>query len=144
MEIRELTAADRDGATGLWAQSGLTRPWNPPDEDFDRAVSGLTSAVLGAVDGRNVIATVMVGHDGHRGWVYYLAVDPSRRHRGLGRRMMHAAEDWLRARGVVKLHLMIRDGNVSALGFYDRLGFEQAEVTVLARWLTDPVSSPPA
>jgi len=138
MEIRELRAADRGAATGLWAQTGLTRPWNPPDKDFDRAVSGPTSAVLGAIAEQNVTATVMVGHDGHRGWVYYLAVDPSKRHRGLGRRMMQEAEDWLRACGVVKLNLMIRHSNTPALGFYDRLGYENAEVMVLARWLTEP------
>jgi ribosomal protein S18 acetylase RimI-like enzyme len=135
--IRQLTAADRDAATDLWVRAGLTRPWNPPDEDFDRAVSGPTSAVLGAIDEQDVIATVMVGHDGHRGWVYYLAVDPSTRRRGLGRRMMQEAEGWLRARGAVKLNVMVRHGNAAALGFYDRLGYEDAEVTVLARWLTD-------
>jgi ribosomal protein S18 acetylase RimI-like enzyme len=138
MEIRELTASDRDAVTGLWAQAGLTRPWNAPDKDFDRAVTGPTSAVLGAIDEQHVAATVMVGHDGHRGWVYYLAVDPSKRRRGLGRHMMHEAEDWLRARGVVKLNLMIRHSNTPALGFYDRLGYKDAEVTVLARWLTEP------
>jgi ribosomal protein S18 acetylase RimI-like enzyme len=94
--------------------------------------------VLGAIDEEDVAATVMVGHDGHRGWVYYLAVEPSKRHRGLGRRMMQEAEDWLRARGAVKLNLMVRHSNIAALGFYQRLGYEDAEVTVLARWLAGP------
>jgi ribosomal protein S18 acetylase RimI-like enzyme len=138
MEIRELTAADRDPATGLWEQAGLTRAWNHPGKDFDRAVSCPTSAVLGAIDEEDVAATVMVGHDGHRGWVYYLAVEPSKRHRGLGRRMMQEAEDWLRARGAVKLNLMVRHSNIPALGFFQRLGYEDAEVTVVARWLAEP------
>jgi ribosomal protein S18 acetylase RimI-like enzyme len=138
MEIRELTVADRQAAIGLWEQAGLTRPWNPPDEDFDRAVDGPTSAVLGAIDEQALAATAMVGHDGHRGWVYYLAVERSQRHRGVGRRMMEHAEAWLRARGAVKLNLMIRHTNAPALGFYQRLGYEDDDVTVVSRWLAAP------
>ena len=78
MDVRELTAADRPSATALWSEVGLTRPWNDPGADFDRAVAGPTSCVLGAFDD-GLAATSMVGHDGHRGWVYYLAVDPARR-----------------------------------------------------------------
>jgi ribosomal protein S18 acetylase RimI-like enzyme len=140
MEIRELTTAERQAAIGLWEQAGLTRPWNRPDEDFDRAVGGPTSAVLGAIDDATLAATVMVGHDGHRGWVYYLAVEVSNRHCGLGRRMMREAESWLRARGAVKLHLMIRHTNAPARGFYHRLGYEDDEVTVVSRWLNAPGS----
>lgn len=138
MDIRELTAADRDAATGLWEDAGLTRPWNEPASDFDRALSGPTSAVLGALDAGELAATVMVGHDGHRGWVYYLAVQPDERRRGLGRRMMREAELWLRERGAVKLNLMVRDSNPAALDFYQQLGYEDAGVTVFARWLVDP------
>jgi ribosomal protein S18 acetylase RimI-like enzyme len=94
--------------------------------------------VLGALDGGELVATVMVGHDGHRGWVYYLAVKPGIRRRGLGRRMMQESESWLRARGAVKLNLMVRHSNAEALGFYQRLGYQDAGVTVLARWLIDP------
>ena len=117
----------------------MTRPWNEPDSDFDRALRGPTSAVLGALDAGELIATVMVGHDRHRGWVYYLAVKRGHRRRGLGRRMMQEAESWLRERGAVKLNLMVRNGNSEALGFCQQLGYEDAEVTVLARWLVDPV-----
>jgi len=138
MDVRELTAADRDAAIGLWDGAGLTRPWNDPRSDFDRARRGPTSSVLGAFEAGDLLATVMVGHDGHRGWVYYLAVSRELRRRGLGRRMMREAESWLRARGAVKLNLMVRDGNAGALGFYRRLGYEDDGVTVLARWLVDP------
>ena len=72
--IRPLTALDRDAAVALWHATGLTRPWNDPHADFDRA-----QAVLGAFDGDELIGTAMVGHDGHRGWVYYLGVDPRQR-----------------------------------------------------------------
>jgi GNAT superfamily N-acetyltransferase len=138
MDIRELKAADRDAATSLWQDAGLTRPWNEPAIDFDRALSGPTSAVLGALDAGELAATVMVGHDGHRGWAYYLAVKQGNRRSGLGRRMMQEAELWLRERGAVKLNLMVRDSNSAALGFYQHLEYEDSRVTVLARWLVDP------
>ncbi|WP_395942385.1 GNAT family N-acetyltransferase, partial [Brevundimonas aurantiaca] len=79
--------------------------------------------------------TIMVGFDGHRGWVYYLAVDPGRRRRGLGRSLMAAAEDWLMVRGAPKLQLMVRSDNEAAMGFYQRLGLERQEVIVLGRRL---------
>jgi len=108
VEIRPLGAPDRAGAVALWHSTGLTRPWNPPEEDFDRAVRGPTSDVLGgSVDGF-LAATAMVGHDGHRGWVYYLAVDPGRRRVGHGRSMMLAAEARVLAPGVPKTHLWAR------------------------------------
>lgn len=138
MDIRELTSADRAAATHLWEQAGLTRPWNDPALDFDRALAGPTSTVLGALDAGAVVGTAMVGNDGHRGWVYYLAVAPGHRQRGLGRRMMDAAERWLWASGAVKVQLMVRDDNHEALVFYERLGYEDARTTVLARWLTEP------
>jgi hypothetical protein len=74
MEIRELTVADREAVTGLWKEAGLTRPWNDPASDFDRALRDPTSTVPDALDDHGLAATVMVGHDDRRGWVYYLTV----------------------------------------------------------------------
>ncbi|WP_241976385.1 GNAT family acetyltransferase [Cryobacterium algoricola] len=135
MRISNLTPEDSEGVSALWDQAGLTRPWNPPEADLLRALAGETSTVLGLFDGGTLVGTVMVGHDGHRGWVYYLAVAESHRGTGLGRRLMLAAEDWLRERGVVKLQLMIRSANAGVLDFYDRLGYEDADVQVRAKWL---------
>lgn len=146
MEMVELGAEHRAQAVELWGRCGLTRPWNPPEADFDRAVAGATSAVLGAlIDGR-VAATVLVGDDGHRGWIYYLAVDPERRGRGLGRAAMAAAEAWLAARGVRKVELMVRASNHSVVALYAGLGYAAEPVTVLSRWLADPsdLSASPA
>jgi ribosomal protein S18 acetylase RimI-like enzyme len=137
VDVEALSTADRVAATSLWATAGLVRPWNDPDGDFDRAIAGPTSTVLGAREAGQLLATVMVGYDGHRGWVYYLAVAETQRRKGLGRRMMVDAERWLRDRGVVKLNLMVRHTNSEAIGFYERLGYEDAEVTVLARWLRE-------
>jgi len=88
--VEQLSPADVRAAVALWEEAGLTRPWNDADADFLRAVAGPASAVLGTRDGGNLLATAMVGHDGHRGWVYYLAVSPSAQGAGLGRRLMEA------------------------------------------------------
>lgn len=136
MRIEPLPEALYDDAVRLWQDSGLTRPWNDPEADLRRAVSGSTSAVLAAVgDDGGLLATAMVGHDGHRGWVYYLAVDAAARGRGLGRAMMGACEAWVRARGIPKIQLMVRTTNTAVTGFYQHLGYVDGEVVVLGRWL---------
>jgi ribosomal protein S18 acetylase RimI-like enzyme len=136
MSPAEATNADEAAVIALWEACGLTRPWNDPALDFRRAIEGATSAVLILRDGEALAASVMIGSDGHRGWVYYLAVAPDRRRAGLGRVMMAAAEAWLRAHGAPKLQLMVRTGNAEALGFYEALGLERQEVVTLGRFLT--------
>lgn len=136
VKIEPLPEALYDAAIALWHNSGLTRPWNDPEADLRRAVSGSTSSVLAAVgDDGCLLATAMVGHDGHRGWVYYLAVDRAARDRGLGRQMMDACEVWVQSRGVPKIQLMVRTTNKAVMGFYEHLGYVDADVTVLGRRL---------
>ncbi|KAD3632931.1 GNAT family acetyltransferase [Arthrobacter yangruifuii] len=135
MNARPLTKDQYDSAVSLWTTTGLTRPWNDPMDELLRAMNGPTSTVLGySLDG-DLIATAMVGHDGHRGWVYYLAVAPDRQESGLGRLMMEACEQWLIERGAVKVQLMIRSDNSPVIGFYDQLGYELSDVQVRAKWL---------
>jgi ribosomal protein S18 acetylase RimI-like enzyme len=126
---------DASAVVALWRACGLTRPWNDPDADFARAAGGDASTVLVARGAAGLDGSVMAGFDGHRGWVYYLAVAPERRGGGLGRALMAAAEDWLRARGAPKVQLMVRDDNAAALGFYQALGFEPQKVVTLGRFL---------
>ena len=133
--IAALDLADIPALVALWEVCGLTRPWNDPQRDARLAIEGATSAILGLRDADALIASVMVGFDGHRGWVYYLAVAPDRRRAGLGRALMDAAEAWLRARGAPKLQLMVRAGNDEALGFYRALGLEPQDVVTLGRFL---------
>lgn len=135
--ITNLPAACEPDAVALWATCGLTRPWNDPRADLDRALRGPSSTVLAALDAEHLVGTVMVGHDGHRGWVYYLAVDPGHRARGLGRALMSAAEEWLDARGIPKLQFMVRADNASVIRFYEHLGYTDQQVAVLGRFL-DP------
>ena len=122
MDVRELTATERNAAVHLWGDAGLTRPWIDPEADFDRALAAAQSAVLGVFYDGTLAGTVMVGDDGHRGWVYYLAVDVVHRRRGVGGALMAAAENWMLSRGVSKVNLMVRHSNQAALGFYANLG----------------------
>lgn len=135
MTIRPLPEHLYDDAVALWRQTGLTRPWNDPTADLHRAVEGSASTVLAAVEQGVLRGTAMVGHDGHRGWLYYLAVAPAEQGRGLGRRLVGACEQWVRDRGVPKLQLMVRADNAHAVAFYERLGYADAGVTVLGRRL---------
>lgn len=137
MDVRELAAPEREAAVRLWGDAGLTRPWNDPVADFDRALAAGQSAVLGLFDDGTLAGTVMVGDDGHRGWVYYLAVDVVHRRRGAGAALMAAAEHWMLSRGVVKVNLMVRHSNQAALDFYAHLGYGDDEVTVLSRRLSE-------
>jgi ribosomal protein S18 acetylase RimI-like enzyme len=149
MRCHELAPDDRDAVVALWTMTGLTRPWNDPVADFDRAVLGPTSTIIGIHDDdagddrdgdRDLIGTAMVGYDGHRGWAYYVAVHPKRQGEGIGAELMTKAEEWLRRQGAVKVQVMVRHSNEAVTGFYDRLGYQDAEVKVLARWLVDPHS----
>ncbi len=132
--IEPANADDKAAVVALWHACGLTRPWNDPEADFALAQGGAASTVLVARE-EGVAGSVMVGFDGHRGWVYYLAVSPDQRRTGLGRALMAAAEDWLRARGAPKLQLMVREDNAAALDFYEALGLERQKVAVLGRFL---------
>lgn len=133
MTVTELDLASCDAAVALWTECGLTRPWNDAHADFTRAVEGPASTVLGVLDGDRLVGTVMVGVDGHRGWVYYLAAATDRRRTGLGRRLMAAAEDWVEARGMPKIQLMVRRSNAAVVGFYTALGYEEQDTLLLGR-----------
>ncbi|QPF86409.1 GNAT family acetyltransferase [Bradyrhizobium genosp. L] len=135
LSIAPIADADVAGVVALWRACGLTRPWNDPAADIALARRGPNSAVLVGRDAGAIVATAMVGHDGHRGWVYYVAVDPERQGKGLGRSIMAAVEDWLRAAGVPKLQLLVRRENANAGKFYETLGYEESSSVMLAKWL---------
>jgi GNAT superfamily N-acetyltransferase len=130
MDVQELGTEYKESVIRLWLQAGLTRTWNNPEDDFDRAMASGSSTVLGVVIDGDVVATAMVGQDGHRGWVYYLAVEKSKLNTGLGATMMEAAEEWVRQTGMPKVQLMVRTDNVDAREFYLHRGYEASDVTV--------------
>lgn len=135
LAIAPIGDADVADVVALWQACGLTRPWNDPATDIALARKGSNATVLIGRGDSAILATVLVGHDGHRGWVYYLAVDPEHRHRGYARVMMDTAENWLRARGIEKLQLMVRADNTAVKDFYQSLGYSEQERIVYAKWL---------
>ena len=135
LAIGPVTDGDVAAVIELWQRCGLTRPWNDPSADIAFARRGPNSAILVGRRERAVIATVMVGHDGHRGWFYYLGVDPDVQGQGLGRAMTQAAESWLAERGIVKAQLMVRAGNDRVRAFYEALGYGEQQRIIFAKWL---------
>ena len=135
LSIAAIEDADVAAVITLWRRCGLTRPWNDPAADIAFARKGPNAAVLVGHNGSDIAASVLVGHDGHRGWVYYVAVDPDQRHKGYGRVIMNAAEDWLRERGIEKLQLMVRPDNTQVKVFYQSLDYLEQQRIVYAKWL---------
>jgi ribosomal protein S18 acetylase RimI-like enzyme len=133
--IAPIDESDVASVVALWQACGLTRPWNDPEADIALARKNPNATILlGRVDER-VVASAMVGHDGHRGWVYYVAVDPERQQHGFGRAIMNAAEEWLRAAGIQKLQLMVRPENTRVQAFYESIGYDEQERIIYAKWL---------
>lgn len=135
LDIREIDDGDVPALVALWRICELTKPWNDPQTDIAHARATEHATILLGFDGLALVASAMVGFDGHRGWVYYLAVDPATQNRGHGRAMMGAAEAWLAKRGAPALRLMVRDANTAALAFYEALGFERQPVAVFGKRL---------
>jgi ribosomal protein S18 acetylase RimI-like enzyme len=133
MKIRNATAADEAAIVALWQACGLTVPYNHPAADFRFALNKPNSDILVLDD---LTGSVMVGHDGHRGWLYYVAVAPDRRRQGFGRALVAAAEAWLKQRGVPKVHLMVRETNQAVASFYQRLGYDSMPRINMQKWLT--------
>src|SRR6266404_4532742 len=107
MQIRTFSSADESAVVELWHKCKLTRSWNDPHKDIQRKLTTQSELFfVGELNG-NIIATVMPGFDGHRGWVNYLAVDPAHQKAGFGRVLMQHVEESLRARGCPKLNLQV-------------------------------------
>jgi ribosomal protein S18 acetylase RimI-like enzyme len=135
--IRPIEDRDVEAVVRLWERCGLTRPWNDPRRDIAFARGKANSEVLVGEAGGLPVASVMVGHDGHRGIVYYVSVAPEHQGRGLGRRVMRSAEAWLKGRGVGKLNLLVRAENAKVRQFYESLGYEVEPRLCMARRLID-------
>lgn len=144
--IRSFTLSDEAAVVALWRAAGLTRPWNDPHADIRRKLAVQPELFLvGELESemdRGIIATAMAGYDGHRGSVYYLAIHPAHQRAGHGRVVMAEIERRLEALGCPKLNLMVRDDNRAALGFYRRLGYDEAAVVTLGKRLI--ADEPPA
>ncbi len=135
MQIRPFEDADEPAVIALWEAAGLTRSWNDPRRDIARKRSVQREWFLVGVEDGAVMASIMVGYDGHRGWINYLAVDPARRKKGHARTLMREAERLLEAAGCPKVNLQIRTSNASVIAFYEAIGYRQDDVVSFGRRL---------
>jgi ribosomal protein S18 acetylase RimI-like enzyme len=136
LPIRPYQPADEAAVVALWQACGLVRPWNDPRRDIARKLTVQPELFLVGTGGADqLVATAMVGYDGHRGWVNYLAVAPALQRQGWGRRLMALAEALLLARGCPKINLQVRSDNTVATSFYARLGYDIEPVASLGKRL---------
>ena len=133
--IRPFKDSDRETVVALWEACGLTEPWNDPDQDIALFTASPSAEILIAEQDGGISGTVCVGHDGHRGWIYYLGVAPELRGEGLGTALMRATEAWLAERGVAKVQLMVRPGNLAVKRFYGAIGYQPNPCHLMQRWL---------
>lgn len=138
MDIRPIQDGEESTVADLWNACGLVRPWNDPVADIALARHTQTSEILVGLNGDAIVATAMTGFDGHRGWVYYVAVDPSMQGTGAGKKIMTAAEDYLRQQGCPKVELIVRSSNKPVADFYKAIGYHPEDRLLLAKWLREP------
>ena len=128
MQIRPCSERDRPGVIALWEKVFPDDPpHNAPAKVFDAKLAMHDDMLFVAADAGAVIGTAMAGYDGHRGWLYTVAVTPDCRRRGVGTALVRHAVDALRVAGCTKVNLQIRATNTAVRGFYESLGFETEE-----------------
>lgn len=142
VDIREFNAGDEEHVVALWHACDLVRPWNDPGKDIQRKVAMRDGLFLVGVLEDYVVATVMAGYEGHRGWINYLAVRPDLQRCDLGRSLMGEAETRLAALGCPKINLQIRTSNLGAVAFYERLGYTLDEVISMGKRLESDGPAP--
>ncbi|MDH2443978.1 GNAT family acetyltransferase [Amnibacterium sp. CER49] len=133
--VRPFRPEETEQVVALWRACGLTRPWNDPRRDIERKLAVQPELFLVAEADGAVVGTAMAGYDGHRGWVYYVAVLPELQSRGVGTRLMAEVESRLLAMGCPKVNVQIRGGNEAVAAFYARLGFAPDSATGLGKRL---------
>jgi ribosomal protein S18 acetylase RimI-like enzyme len=135
LSIRAMRPGEEAAVIAVWQSAGLTRPHNEPGEDIEFCRRSGHGEVLVGLCGEVIHAALMVGHDGHRGTVYYVGVAPASGRSGFGGAMMAAAETWLKAKGIWKLNLLIRAGNEPVARFYESCGYERQSRIYMEKWL---------
>jgi ribosomal protein S18 acetylase RimI-like enzyme len=135
MEIVVYRPEYENAVIKLWEKCGLTRPWNNPRRDIERKMKDKPELFLvGLIDGK-VVASAMGGYEGHRGWIYYLGIDPEHRRQGLGKQIMTAIEEKLTETGCPKINIQVRAGNTRALNFFRKIGYNTEERISLGKRL---------
>jgi ribosomal protein S18 acetylase RimI-like enzyme len=128
MTVRPYTTDNETAVIDLWRRCGLTRPQNNPKIDIERKLKVQPELFLvGLIEG-TIVATVMGGYEGHRGWINYLGVDPRFQKKGLGRQLMDIMQKKLFALGCPKINLQVREDNLEAVKFYNTIGYTRDAV----------------
>ena len=125
----------QEAVMDLWQECQLTRPWNDPVIDIVRKQSDQLGKFVLLINGKDLVASMMIGYDGHRGSVNYLAVLPKYQNQGVGRKMMAYCEEYLSQLGCPKINICVRDCNIKVLEFYKVLGYEVDPVVILGKRL---------
>lgn len=135
MQIRSFQPADEEAVIALWKKCGLVRPTNDPRKDIQRKLKVRPDLFLVGVRDDLIVASVMAGYEGHRGWLNYVAVDPEHRRQGLARAVLAEAERLLREAGCPKINLQVRTSNHEAMEFYRRIGYLADDVVSMGKRL---------
>jgi len=133
--IRQYLPDDQIAVIELWQKCNLTRPWNNPEMDIYRKVKVNPELFLVGVINNRIVATVMGGYEGHRGWVNYLAVEPDYQQKGLGKKLMSEIEKRLLSMSCPKLNLQVRTDNTEAIIFYEKIGYKKDDVISMGKRL---------
>ncbi len=137
MDIRRFEISDEADVIALWRECDLIRPWNDPHKEITRKMASQPDWFLvGTLDGK-IVASVMAGYDGHRGWLNYVAVARKYRRRGLGGLIIAHAEQLLHAAGCPKINLQVRTANQDVIRFYEKLGYAADDVTSMGKRFSD-------
>lgn len=135
MKIRTYQTKDEEKLIFLWNLCHLTVPWNDPKKDINRKMDENPDLFFVGEIEEQLIASCMAGYDGHRGWIYYLAVHPEYRNKGWARKIVMFAEGRLKSIGCPKVNLMVRDTNTAVIDFYKNIGYADDPVCVLSKRL---------
>lgn len=133
--IRPFQPEDETSVVSVWRACNLVVPQNDPHRDIEAKLAIQPELFLVCQLHDQIIATVMAGYEGHRGWINYLAVSPEHQGRGFGRLLMERAEQDLRALGCPKINLQVRATNQRVIRFYQQLGFLVDDVISLGKRL---------
>jgi ribosomal protein S18 acetylase RimI-like enzyme len=140
MQIRPFESQDEEQVIALWRECNLVVPQNDPKKDIQRKLKVNPELFLVGIVDNEIVATIMGGYEGHRGWVNYLAVSPSHQRKGYGRQMMDSVESKLRAMGCAKINLQVRETNIAVVEFYKSIGYNLDHVISMGKRLESDIS----
>ncbi len=135
MKLRQFEIKDQRAVIKLWKECGLIVPWNNPVLDIQRKLKVNPDLLIVGVLSESIVAAVMGGYEGHRGWINYLAVSPGHQRKGYGRQIMEFVEMRIKEKGCPKINLQVRHGNTEIISFYEAIGYRNDDVVGLGKRL---------